>query len=376
MLDLAKIREEIDDVDRQLVELYEKRMKLGTDVANFKIATGKKVFDEQREREKLKKVSELVVNPENRHGVNELFSQLMATSRKMQYKLLEENGLTLREPFEIIDEIDKENCVVVYQGVPGAYSNIAMKRFFGENVKNFNVQTFRDAMEAVKDGKADYAVLPIDNSTTGMVNDMYDLLEEYDNYIIAEQFVKVEHALLGLPGATIEDIKMVYSHPQGLMQCQKFLDGHRDWSSIRQPNTAISAKMVVEEKDISKAAIASEEAAKVYGLKILQSKINDNDKNTTRFVIVSNKRCFVKNAKKMSICFETDNKTGALYNLLSHIIYNGLNMLKIESRPIESREWEFRFFIDFEGNIDDTNVINALHGIQEEANRLKFLGNY
>lgn len=160
------------------------------------------------------------------------------------------------------------------------------------------------------------------------------------------------------------------------MQCQKYLDGHREWESIAQANTAVSAKMVVEEADISKAAIASEEAAKVYGLKVLAAKINDNGKNTTRFVIVSNKRCFVRNAGKMAICFETDNKPGALYNLLSHIIYNGLNMTKIESRPIEGREWEFRFFVDFTGNIDDINVINALHGIQEEANHLKFLGNY
>ncbi len=376
MLDLTKIREQIDDVDKQLVALYEKRIALATDVANYKIQTGKKVFDEEREQVKLEKVSELVENEENKHGVRELFSQLMATSRKMQYKLIEEHGLTLREPFETMDAIDKEHCTVVYQGVPGAYSYIAMRRFFGENVNNFNAETFGDAMEAVKNGEADYAVLPIDNSTTGMVNQVYDLLEEYDNYIIGEQYVKVEHSLLGLANAKLSDVKVVYSHPQGLMQCQKYLDGHRDWKSISQLNTAVSAKMVVDENDVSKAAIASEEAAKVYGLKVLQPRINDSDKNTTRFVIVSNKRRFVKGAGKMSICFETNNKPGALYNLLSHIIYNGLNMTKIESRPIEGREWEFRFFVDFNGNIDDVNVINALHGIQEEANKLKFLGNY
>ena len=361
MLDLNEIRTEIDDVDRQLAALYEKRIALATKVAEYKIETGKKVFDETREKQKLDKVAELVSDEKNIHGVRELFSQLMSTSRKMQYKLIEEHGLTLREPYETMDAIDKKHCTVVYQGVPGAYSYIAMKRFFGEDVNNFNVETFGDAMEAVKDGSADYAVLPIDNSTTGMVNQVYDLLEEYDNYIIGEQFVKVEHSLLGLPAAAISDIKTVYSHPQGLMQCQKYLDSHREWNSISQLNTAVSAKMVVEQNDISKAAIASEEAARVYGLKVLESKINDSDRNTTRFVIVSNKRRFVKGAGKMTICFETNNKPGALYNLLSHIIYNELNMTKIESRPIEGREWEFRFFVDFMGNIDDTNVINALH---------------
>ena len=288
MLDLNEIRTEIDDVDRQLAALYEKRIALATKVAEYKIETGKKVFDETREKQKLDKVAELVSDEKNIHGVRELFSQLMSTSRKMQYKLIEEHGLTLREPYETMDAIDKKHCTVVYQGVPGAYSYIAMKRFFGEDVNNFNVETFGDAMEAVRDGSADYAVLPIDNSTTGMVNQVYDLLEEYDNYIIGEQFVKVEHSLLGLPDATIEDIKTVYSHPQGLMQCQRYLDEHREWNSISQLNTAVSAKMVVEQNDISKAAIASEEAARVYGLKVLESKINDSDRNTTRFVIVSN----------------------------------------------------------------------------------------
>lgn len=376
MLDLMKIREEIDEVDRQLVSLYEKRIALASDVARYKIETGKKVYDEERERAKLSKVEELVAKEDNKHCIKELFRQLMMTTRKMEYKHMEDDGMKLREPYETMEEIDRKNCKVVYQGVPGAYSYIAMKRFFGEDVDNFNVETFRDAMEAVKNGNADYAVLPIDNSTTGMVNQVYDLLEEYDNYIIGEQFVKVEHSLLGLPNAKLSDIKVVYSHPQGLMQCQKYLDGHRDWQQMSRLNTAVSAKMVVEANDVSGAAIASEEAAKVYGLKVLESGINDSDRNTTRFVIVSNKRKFVRGAGKMTICFETDNRPGALYNILGHIIYNDLNMTKIESRPIEGREWEFRFFVDFMGNIDDMDVNNALHGIQEEANKLKFLGNY
>lgn len=376
MPDLTKLREEIDAVDKQLVALYEKRIALASEVAGYKIQSGKKVFDEEREKSKLQKVSELVVKEANIHCIRELFSQLMMTTRKMEYMHMEESGMKLREAYEVMDAIDKKGCKVVYQGVPGAYSHIAMKRFFGEDVDHFRVETFGDAMEAVRNNDADYAVLPIDNSTTGMVNQVYDLLEEYDNYIIGEQFVKVEHSLLGLSGAKLDDIKVVYSHPQGLMQCQKYLDRHREWQSISRVNTAVSAKLVVEENDVSHAAIASREAAKIYGLKVLEQGINDSDRNTTRFVIVSNKRKFVKGAGKMSICFETDNKPGALYNILGHIIYNGLNMTKIESRPIEGREWEFRFFVDFLGNIDDLAVNNALHGIQEEANKLKFLGNY
>lgn len=376
MLDLNVIRENIDGIDKQLVELFEERMRLCEEVADYKIETGKKVLDPAREKQKLEAISSFVKNPANKHAINDMFSQIMATSRKMQYKKLEETTQTLREPYEAIDEIDKVNCKVVYQGVPGAYSYIAMTRFFGKEVNNFHVPTWRDAMEAVKNGEADYAVLPIENSTAGIVADVYDLLQEYNNYIIAETYVKVEHALMGLPGTDISKITTVYSHPQGLMQCERYLSKHKDWQQISQSNTAGSAKKILEEKDPTHVAIASKEAAEVYGLEVLQEKINDYDNNTTRFVIVTNTRKFVKGAKKMSIVFETPNEAGTLYNLLSHIIYNGLNMNKIESRPIEGENWNYRFFVDFEGNIDDAPVMNALRGIQEEALSIKLLGNY
>jgi chorismate mutase/prephenate dehydratase len=376
MLDLGEIRGKIDGIDRQLVQLFEERMKLCRDVAEFKISTGKKVLDTARENAKLEAVSALVKDKENIHAINDLFSQIMANSRKMQYRLLEEHGQTLREPYEAVDEVNKEGCKVVYQGVEGAYAYIAMRQFFGKGVDNFNVPTWRDAMEAVKNGQADYAVLPIENSTTGIIAGVYDLLQEYNNYIIAETYVKVEHALLGLPGTDMEKVTTVYSHPQGLMQCEEFLEQHKDWRQISQSNTALSAKKVLDEQDSTHVAIASVEAAEVFGLEVLESRINDLDNNTTRFVIVTNSRKFVKDAGKMSIVFETANEAGTLYNLLSHIIYNGLNMNKIESRPIEGKEWEFRFFVDFEGNIDDPRVINALRGIEEESKSIKLLGNY
>jgi chorismate mutase/prephenate dehydratase len=376
MLDLGEIRKKIDAIDKDLVRLFEERMDLCREVAEYKVETGKKVFDREREQEKIKAVSAMVQNPENTHGVDELFSQIMSNSRKMQYSLLEKAGKSLRKPYESIEQIDCNHCKVVYQGVPGAYSYMAMQQFFGEQVNHFNVLTWRDAMEAVRDGSADYAVLPIENSTTGSVAGVYDLLQEYDNYIIAETYVKIEHALLGLPGTDISQVKTVYSHPQGLMQCETFLEEHKNWQQIGQANTAGSAKKVLKEQDTTQVAIASEAAAKVYGLEILKSQINDYGNNTTRFVIVSKERKFIKNAKKMSIVFETANEAGTLYNVLSHIIYNKLNMAKIESRPIEGKNWEFRFFVDFEGNMEDEPVIDALHGIQEETKYMKLLGNY
>lgn len=376
MLDLQEIRNEIDCVDRELVKLFEKRMELTTNVAKYKIETGKKVLDPEREQQKLAAIEQLVSNEMNKRSINEIFTQIMANSRKYQYMLLESMGQTLREDYEALDELPVAGCRVVYQGVPGAYAYIAVKRFFGEDVDNYNVKTWRDAMEAVKRGDADYAVLPIENSTAGIVSDVYDLLQEYNNYIVAETYVKVEHALLGLPGASVSDIKQVYSHAQALMQCRSFLNGHQEWQTSEMINTAVSAKKVMEDGDKSQAAIASVEAAKLYGLDILQEKINTDDNNTTRFVIISNKRAFLKNAGKVSICFETEHTAGSLYDMLSHIIYNGLNMTKIESRPIEGKAWQFRFFIDFMGNIDDASVMNALRGIEEEAMNIKLLGNY
>lgn len=375
-LDLQDIRKELDGIDKQIVELFESRMKLCEEVAYSKLGTGKKVLDKDRENAKIEAVTALAHGEFNKNSVGELFSQIMSISRKMQYKILSENGVGKDPGFEKIDDIRTENIKVVYQGVPGAYSNKAMCDYFGEDVDHENVKTFREAMEFIRDGKADYAVLPMDNSTAGIINDTYDLLIEFDNYIVAQTDVKVEHALLGTNDACLSDIKTVYSHPQGLMQCSRFLDEHKEWKQIAQANTAGSAKKVVEEGDKTQAAIASETAANIYGLKVLKSGIIDNDKNTTRFVIVGRKKVYTKNAGKICVCFELPHESGSLYNMLSNFIYNGLNMTKIESRPIPEKSWEYRFYVEFEGTFEDASVKNAIRGIAEEANWMKILGNY
>lgn len=231
-------------------------------------------------------------------------------------------------------------------------------------------------MEAIKEGMADYAVLPIENSSAGEVNDMYDLLEEYDNYIVGEQVIQVNHALLGLPDAEISDIKTVYSHPQALMQCSVYLDAHENWRRVSLSNTAEAAEKILKDQDRSQAAIASKAAAQFRGLKILEMPINYNRFNSTRFIIVTNRKMYEKDAKKVSLCFELPHTSGSLYNILSHIIYNDLNMCKIESRPIPERNWEYHFFVDFEGNLNDSAVKNAIRGIMEEAVNFKILGNY
>ncbi|MBR3508229.1 MAG: prephenate dehydratase [Lachnospiraceae bacterium] len=375
MADLTELRGQLDEIDEQIVALYEKRMDVCKEVAGYKINTGKKVFDRQREQEKLAKVKSMTQNDFYARGAAELFELLMSVSRKLQYRMLTESGVEGRLPFIGVDELDAKKARVVFQGADGAYSQAAMMKYFGNQIKSFHVDTFREAMEAIDEGAADFAVLPIENSTAGIVSENYDLLAEFEDYIVGEQIIKIEHCLMGLPGTRLEDVKTVYSHPQSLMQSAKFLSEH-DWQLISMQNNAFAAKKVASEGRMDQAAIASEHAAEIYGLEVLKKGVNQSGSNSTRFIIVTNQRIFLRNAKKISICFEVPHESGSLYHVLSHFIYNDLNMTRIESRPIPERSWEYRFFVDFEGNLADEAVKNALRGIREEAIGLRILGNY
>lgn len=375
-MDLTELRGKLDCIDEQIVNLYEERMEICSRVADYKIETGKKVLDKTREEEKLRKVRSLAHNEFNAHGIQELFEQIMSMSRKLQYNKLTESGVGGRLPFIGVDRLDVEQARVVFQGAEGAYSQMAMISYFGEDVDCFHVDTFREAMCAIEEGNADFAVLPIENSTAGIVSEIYDLLVEFENYIVGEQIIQIEHCLLGIPGAGIDQIRTVYSHPQSLMQSARYLNVHENWKQISMQNNAFAARKVIEDMDKSQAAIASEQAAKIYGLDILERGVNQSSNNSTRFIIVTNQKIFLKKAAKVSLCLEVSHESGSLYRILSHFIYNNLNMCKIESRPIEERNWEYRFFIDFEGNLADGAVKNALRGLREEARSMKILGNY
>lgn len=376
MASLEELREKLDEIDSQITELYEKRMKVCEEVGEYKVNAGRKVFDRQREKEKLAEVASRVKGDFNKKGIQELYQQLMSMSRKLQYQQLVEAGALGRLPFIRIDDLDKKNARVVFQGTEGAYSQAAMQQFFGEDVNSFHVRTFRDAMEAIEEGAADYAVLPIENSTAGPVIEMYDLLDEFENYIVAETILPIVHTLSGLPGAKLSDVERVYSKTEALMQTSRFLDEHSDWQRISVVNTAVAAKKVLKEQDISQAAVCSAYAAKVHGLEVLVDEINDVADNSTRFIVVTNQKVFLKDASKISIRFELPHQSGSLYRILSHFIYNNLNMSKIESRPVKGRPWEYCFFVDFEGNLEDAAVKNAVRGLREEAQNLKILGNY
>ena len=374
-MDLLECRNKLDVIDKQIVKLFEERMDICGKVAETKIASGKAVYDAEREKQKLDAVSAMADSEFNQVAVRELFSQMMSISRKYQYSILAEHGRVMKLGFERLDKLPVEGVRVVHQGVEGAYSHAAAIQYFGKNAEIYHVARFEDAMKEVQLGNADYAVMPIENSSAGAVIDMYDLLTRYDNYIVAETFLPVNHALLGVPGAKLSDVKTVFSHPQALMQCSTFLNDN-GLKQISVENTAVAAKRVVEEGDKSQAAIASEIAGQLYGLELLKPSIQNNQGNTTRFVILANRKVYQKDAGKISICFELPHTSGSLYNMLGNFIFNHVNMMMIESRPIPGRNWEYRFFVDIEGNLQDAGVKNALRGIGAEAQNFKILGNY
>ena len=372
------LRQEIDGIDKELLELFQKRMKTCAELAEYKKKKEIPILDESRERQKLAMVTEQSEEGMTDYNRN-LFGVVMDLSKAYQQKLNRAHSEWEKVISEAIENTEKtlpKYPFVACQGVEGAYSFGAMKEFFDDTITSFHVDTWKEAMEAITRGEADYAVLPIENSTAGIVSDIYDLLVEYPHYIVGEQELPVEHVLMALPGAKAEEIRTVISHPQALAQCRRFLDSNENWKTEERLNTAAAAKEVSESGDLTMAAVGSPYAAEHFGLQILKEGIFDAQGNTTRFVIISGQKRFVKDAQKISVCMELPHQSGSLYNALAHFIYNDLNMTKIESRPIPQRKWEYRFFVDFEGNLSDPAVKNALRGLQAESAKFRIFGNY
>lgn len=375
-MDLQEIRIKLDGIDTQIEKLFEERMRLCADVAEYKIETGKAVYDAKREQEKIETLTGMAEGDFNKQAVGELFLQMMTLSRRYQYQTMAGRTGLMDLGFEKVKKLDTAGKRIAFQGLEGAYGHAAALQYFGKAADIHHVRRFEDLMIEVKEGRADYSVLPIENSSAGAVTDNYDLLLKYNNYIVAETFVPVNHFLLGTQDASIEDIRRVYAHPQALMQSSDFLNGRESWQQLSMENNAVAAKKIRDENDRTQAAVASEIAGEIYGLKPLATSINNSKENTTRFLILSAEPVYREDAEKISICFELPHKIGTLYNILGNFIFNHVNMRMIESRPVPGRNWEYRFFVDIEGNLENPGVMNALYGISQEAKNMRILGNY
>lgn len=372
-LDLNEIRKNIDAIDTEMTRLFEQRMKLTYQVAAYKIENGKKVYDKEREDSKLEHLSGLTEDSFNKQAIRELFSQIMSISRRKQYTLVkhDENECEGLKPITEITAGDKK---VACFGRRGSYTEQAMLEFFGEETEGIYKGTFKEVIDALEAGEAEYGVLPIENSSTGGISDIYDLLAKSDLHIVGEHVVKVDQALIGMKGSSLAQIEKVYSHEQGILQCREFLKQYPNMKAITYDSTSAGVEKVARDQDPTQAAIGSVRAAKLYDLVVLQEQINQQSNNSTRFIVVTKKNVYCKNGKKISICFEVKHESGTLYNMLANFMFNGLNLTQIESRPIENKKWEYRFFVELEGNLDSAGVKNALRGVKQEATEFHLFG--
>ena len=377
MDDLQSLRRDIDAIDRQMVELFRRRMDVTARVGAYKRERGIPVLDQERERQVLQNKGELA-GEALRPAVITLYQTIMALSRRQQRDLMgqgadnpgvlrwREAQTNLRQPVP--------SPRVVYQGVPGAYSEQAAVNFFGDGVDTAGLEQFEDCFLALREGRADYAVLPIENSSTGAIRQIYDLLTQYECYMVGETTVKVEHCLMALPGASLDGITHVYSHEQGLFQCERYLNAHPNWKQVPQADTAGSAQMVAQSGDLTKAAVCSARAAEIYGLTILARGINHNSQNTTRFVVVSPRLELRPGADKISTLFVLPHQAGSLHEVLTVFAVHGLNMVKLESRPLPGRSWQYMFFLEFTGAPGDPAVNDALHELAQTTGEFRVLG--
>ena len=369
---LEDYRVEIDKIDREITQLLEKRMNVAKAISKYKMENNMQIFHPDREKMVIEKNKGYLENKEYEELVESFYDNLMYLSRLVQQKEIYPENKIYTKPYKN----DRENLVVGYQGVAGSFGNEAMLKYF-KNIKEAkSYEKFEEVFKAVESGEIEYGILPVENSSTGRIGTVEDLLKEYNLYIVGEECIKISQNLVGIKGATVDDIKEVYSHPQGFEQSTKFFDKHKNYNLIPYSNTAISAKLVSDLKDKSKAAIASERAAKLYDLKIIKKDVNDLKNNYTRFIVIGRDLECDETCDKVSILFSVEDTSGGLYNLIRDIKEFGLNMSKIESRPNRNNPWNYIFFVDFDGNLFDENIKQAVNVIARNSKYFKLLGCY
>lgn len=365
--DIEDLRQQIDQIDNELLRLFEARMELVQKIADYKRERNLKVLDESREKKVLEKTASLTSPILQKHAAS-FFRALMDISKTLQAERFIKTKSGLNVPAG-----DRK---VGFQGLPGSYSEQAVREYFGERSANINYVGFEDVFKALQAGEIEYGILPLENSFTGGIAEVYDLLFSYGFYIVGEQCVQVDHNLLAPLGVKLEDIREVYSHPQALLQCSSYLKTHPEWHHVSCSNTAVSAKLVADSVSGGKAAIASRRAGELYGLSILVQSINNHKGNSTKFIIIGKQPEFSEENNKISIAAAIAHEPGSLHRILGHFAKNGLNMLKIESRPIADKTWEYLFYIDFEGNMKNQEVRNAIEEIKQDSTFFRLLGNY
>lgn len=377
-MELSEVRAKIDTIDHQLIKLVSERLDLARDVASAKAQTNKLVFDPARERAKLRDVVEHTPNQYSDQMVS-LFSLLMSMNKAEQQKILATNNpkaLSKRahQALKPIDAPFPASATVACQGVEGAYSQQAAEKVFRIPGISF-FATFEGVCRAVQDGLCEFGVLPIENSTAGSVNQVYDLLAQYRFSIVRSVRVKIDHNLLAKPGTTLNSITEVYSHEQALAQCANYLEQLGVKRHVCE-NTAQAATLVAQSDRHDIAALSSKRCAALYGLDLLDEDVQDSDANYTRFVVISATPTIYPGATRTSLMLTLNHEPGSLYRVLERFYALDINMVKLESRPIPGRDFEFVFYFDLDCPIGTHTFNTLLDSLDDVCERYWYFGSY
>ena len=376
-MDLNDYRKEIDSIDDQMIALFSRRMDIAAKIAEYKRANGLRVLDARREKEKLRDITEKT--PEDLRGyVASLYSLIFELSRSHQGRLL---GAAGELPAKIAAAIQDttplfpENAAVACQGVEGAYSEMACGRLF-KRPNTFFFSSFEAVFSAIEKGLCRYGVLPLENSTAGSVNAVYDLMMKHDFRIVRSVRIKVDHNLLANPGARLEDIREIYSHEQAISQCAHFLQELPNVKVIRCENTAVAARMVAESGRSDVAALSSRACMELYGLSCLASSVQDQGNNFTRFICIAKDLEIYPGADRTSLMMVLPHEPGSLYKALSRFYALGVNLNKLESRPMPERNVEFMFYFDLETSVYSLQFMQLMGELPELCEEFTYLGSY
>ena len=376
-MNLQEIREQLDTIDDQMTQLFARRMRLVKDVAAYKKEHGLPILDSGRERGIVNRVS-LAAGEDLEHYTKLLYQTVFSVSRAYQAEQLHPESSLTRELAQAAENVKKKmpgRVMVACQGTEGAYSQKITDRMF-EFADILYMNTFNDVFNAVEKGMCPFGVLPIENSTAGSVTQVYDLMEKHHFHIVKAARQRIDHRLLALPGTKMEDIHEVVSHEQALRQCSSFLNARPGIQATAMENTAVAASFVAQSGRKDLAAIASQECAQLYGLESLSDAVSDTGNNATRFICIAKDLQVYEGANKISLMLSAPHRPGSLYRLLSLISVMGVNLTKLESRPIPGKDFEFRFFFDIEASILDPAVRALMEQLKQDSDQFVFLGNY
>ena len=376
-MNLSYIREQIDEIDDELVELFTRRMDLAAQVADYKKEHQLPIYVPAREREILQKVAKKA-GPDMENYTRVLYSMLFELSRSYQSKRTMGYTTLYQQITESIENTPKlfpQAPMVACQGVEGAYSQIACEKIFKAPFIMY-FKNFDGVFQAIEQGLCQYGILPLENSTAGSVKKIYDLMIHHNFSIVRTFRLKIDHNLLANPGAKLENIKQIYSHEQAINQCSDFLKNHPNVQIIPVENTAVAASMVANSGSLEVAAIASHTCEELYGLVSLADSIQDKGNNRTRFICISKHLEIYPGADKTSIMMVLSHKPGALYKVLARMYTLGINVVKLESRPIPDRDFEFMFYFDLETSIYSEEFVQLMCELDELCEEFKYLGSY